>query len=74
VRVFFFSFFFFFFFVLVKSLSLVFFSRFCGLRQWDPLSPLLFVIVIEALGKMIYVAVSGGLLSGFFGGDWRRCF
>jgi hypothetical protein len=29
------------------------------------LSPLLFVIVMEALGKMISTAVSGGLLSGF---------
>jgi hypothetical protein len=29
------------------------------------LSPLLFVIVMVAFNKMIFVAVSGGLLSGF---------
>jgi hypothetical protein len=34
----------------------------------DPLYPLLFVIVVEALGKMISVAVSGGFLSSFLVG------
>jgi hypothetical protein len=34
-------------------------------RQEDPLATLLFVIVMEALGRMIYVAMSGILLSGF---------
>jgi hypothetical protein len=36
-----------------------------GLKKGDPLSPLLFVIVMEALGKMVSVVVSGGLLFGF---------
>jgi hypothetical protein len=35
-----------------------------GLRQGDPLSPLL-VFVIEALRRMISAVVSGGLLEGF---------
>jgi hypothetical protein len=51
--------------VLVNSSPTGFFSSSRGLRQGDPLSPLLFVIVMEALGRMISAAVSGGLLSGF---------
>jgi hypothetical protein len=35
------------------------------------LSPLLFIIVMEALGSMISAAVSGGLLFGFFMGAWN---
>jgi hypothetical protein len=53
---------------LVNGSSTGFFSSSCGLRQGDSLSPLLFVLVMEALGRMISVAVSGGLLSGFFVG------
>jgi len=36
-----------------------------GLRQDDPLSPLLFVGVMEALSKMVTTTVDKGLLSGF---------
>jgi hypothetical protein len=53
---------------LVNSSTTGFFSSSRGLRQEDSLSALLFVIVMEALGKLISAAVSGGLISCFFVG------
>jgi len=47
------------------TLLQVFFSSSSGLSKGDPLSLLLFAIVMEALGKMIFAAVSGGWLFGF---------
>jgi hypothetical protein len=51
--------------VLVNGSPNGFFSSSRDLRQWDHLSPLLFVFVMEALSRMILEAVSGGLLDGF---------
>jgi hypothetical protein len=46
-----------------------FFSSSRGLRQGDPLSLLLFVFVMDTLGKMIFGAVSRRLLFGFSVGN-----
>ena len=42
-----------------------FFQSSQGIRQGDPLSPLLFVIVMEALSRLIEKAINAGLLTGF---------
>jgi hypothetical protein len=54
---------------LVNSNPTGFFSSSRSLRQGDPLSPLLFVFVMEALDRMISVVVSGVLLDGFLVGN-----
>jgi hypothetical protein len=51
--------------VLVNGSPHGFFSSFRRLRQGDPLSPLFFVFVMEALNRMISTAVSEGLLEAF---------
>ena len=50
--------------VLVNGTPSGFFQSTRGLRQGDPLSPLLFVIGMEALSCLINRAMSGGFLSG----------
>ncbi len=52
--------------ILVNGSPCGFFQSSRGIRQGDPLSPMLFVIVMEALSKLIDKAIGAGLLSGFF--------
>ena len=54
------------FFVLVNGTLTGFFSSFHGLRLGDPLSPLLFVIVMVVLSRIISSTVNEGLLLGFW--------
>jgi len=45
-----------------------FFNSSCGQRQVVPLSPIFFVSVMEALNRMMLVAVNGGFNFGFWWG------
>ena len=51
--------------VLVNGNSRGFFHTFKGLRQGDPLSPLSFLLIMEALSRMLDKATEGGFISGF---------
>jgi hypothetical protein len=51
--------------ILVNGSPCGFFPSSRGIRQGDPLSPLLFVIVMEALSRLIDKAIEVGLISGF---------
>jgi hypothetical protein len=51
--------------VLVNDSPTGFFNSSRGLRQDNPLSPFLFVIVVETLSKMITAIVDRGFLSSF---------
>jgi hypothetical protein len=48
----------------------VFFRVLGAFRQGDPLSPMLFVIVMEAFSRLIDKAIGAGMLSGFLWVGW----
>lgn len=58
--------------VLVNGTPAGFFQTYRGLRQGDPLSPLLFILVMEVFRRLIQKAVEGGFLHGFEVG-YLRC-
>lgn len=51
--------------VLVNGVPKGFFKGSCGLRQGGPLSPYLFIIVADLLGRMVRKATAVGLIQGF---------
>uniref|UniRef100_A0A2N9FE24 Reverse transcriptase domain-containing protein n=1 Tax=Fagus sylvatica TaxID=28930 RepID=A0A2N9FE24_FAGSY len=55
--------------ILINGCPSGFFASSRGLRQGDPLSPLLFVVVMEALSRLMDRAVARGSFSGFLVGN-----
>ena len=55
--------------VLINGSPAGFFNSSRGLRQGDPLSPFLFVIVMEAFSWMVKASVNHGLFLGFVVGN-----
>ena len=58
--------------VLVNGNSRGFFHTSRGLRQGDPLSPLLFLLIMEALSRMLDKATEGVFISNFSVGNSNR--
>ena len=57
------------FFVLVNGSPTGFFGNSRGLHQGDPLSPLLFLLVMEVLSKLFQKTEEAGLIRGFLAGE-----
>jgi hypothetical protein len=55
--------------ILINGSTSRFFSSSRDLRRGDPLSPLLFVVVMEALSRMMLATVDWELLSGVLVGS-----
>ena len=51
--------------ILVNVTPTNFFSTYRGLRQGDPLSPYLFVLIMKAFNGLIAKAKEGGFIRGF---------
>ena len=59
--------------VLVNGKAAGFFPSTRGLRQGEPLSPLLFILVMETLSKLIIKATKGRFLEGIhINGSWQE--
>ncbi|XP_050277905.1 uncharacterized protein LOC126719389 [Quercus robur] len=58
--------------VLVNGAPVGFFGSSCGLCQGDPLSPLLFLLVMEVLSRLLKRTENGGFLCGFQAGSHRQ--
>ena len=56
---------------MINSSPCGFFGSSRGLRQGDLLSPFLFVLVMEALGRMLDKAIHEGRMSGFSMGNLK---
>ena len=51
--------------ILINGTSSDFFHSTRGLRQGDPLSPYLFLLVMEILNQLLFRAKNGGFIEGF---------
>lgn len=58
--------------VMVNGEPVGFFSSSRGLRQGDPLSPFLFILVMEGLSRLLDMSVLGGFIHGFSLGRVRE--
>jgi hypothetical protein len=55
--------------VLINGVPSSFLGSFCGVHQGDPLSPFLFVLVMEAFSRLLGAFISRGLILGFIVGS-----